>query len=188
MYRKNSGFTIVELLVVIVVIGILAAISIVSYNGIQERARSAETLTRIDAYTQALQIYRAQNGSFPLAPASETSTASVACLGTPDEYPTSPDFASGQCYKQNGNVTTTSSTVNTAVQSAISTVPKGGTPTFKSTDGTMTIRGILYVDGGGQYPMIQYIVKGDQQTCGRGTALAGGTTWPGLTICLVSLQ
>ena len=42
MYLKNkSGFTIVELLIVIVVIGILAAITIVAYNGIQERARLA---------------------------------------------------------------------------------------------------------------------------------------------------
>lgn len=37
--RRRSGFTIVELLIVIVVIGILAAISIAAYNGIQERAR-----------------------------------------------------------------------------------------------------------------------------------------------------
>jgi len=40
LYRK-SGFTIVELLIVIVVIGILAAITIVAYNGIQGRAKAA---------------------------------------------------------------------------------------------------------------------------------------------------
>jgi len=39
--RNNKGFTIVELLIVIVVIGILAAITIVAYNGISERARMA---------------------------------------------------------------------------------------------------------------------------------------------------
>lgn len=37
--RKQAGFTIVELLIVIVVIGILAAISIVAYSGVQERAK-----------------------------------------------------------------------------------------------------------------------------------------------------
>ncbi len=38
-YTKQTGFTIVELLIVIVVIGILAAITIVAYNGVKERAR-----------------------------------------------------------------------------------------------------------------------------------------------------
>ncbi|MDB5168192.1 MAG: Fimbrial protein [Candidatus Saccharibacteria bacterium] len=41
MKKKQTGFTIVELLIVIVVIGILAAITIVAYNGIQDRARLA---------------------------------------------------------------------------------------------------------------------------------------------------
>lgn len=40
MFKSKSGFTIVELLIVIVVIGTLAAISIVAYNGIQDRARN----------------------------------------------------------------------------------------------------------------------------------------------------
>lgn len=39
MKRNMSGFTIVELLIVIVVVAILAAISIVAYNGIQVRSK-----------------------------------------------------------------------------------------------------------------------------------------------------
>ncbi len=41
-YQSKRGFTIVELLIVIVVIAILAAISIVAYTGIQNNARKAE--------------------------------------------------------------------------------------------------------------------------------------------------
>ena len=39
--RSSPAFTIVELLIVIVVIAILAAITIVAYNGIQDRARAS---------------------------------------------------------------------------------------------------------------------------------------------------
>jgi len=42
MFKNKNGFTIVELLIVIVVIGILAAITIVAYNGIQNRAQDTK--------------------------------------------------------------------------------------------------------------------------------------------------
>ena len=65
MTRKIVGFTIVELLIVIVVIAILAAISVVAYNGIRQRARDAERLTELGAIQKALEIYRADFGAYP---------------------------------------------------------------------------------------------------------------------------
>ena len=63
--QKQKGFTIVELLIVIVVIGILAAITIVAYNGIQQRARDATRTSDIAAIQKALEMYRADNGAYP---------------------------------------------------------------------------------------------------------------------------
>lgn len=62
---KQSGFTIVELLIVIVVIGILAAITLVSYGGVQERGRTASRLSAIRSIQKGLEAYKAMNGVYP---------------------------------------------------------------------------------------------------------------------------
>ena len=58
---KQSGFTIVELLVVIVVIGVLAAITIVSYAGISQRAAVASLQSDLSNYSRKLEIYRVEH-------------------------------------------------------------------------------------------------------------------------------
>ena len=54
MWAKRKGFTIVELMVVIVVIGILAGISTVAYNGAQQRARDTKRIHDVEAIVSAL--------------------------------------------------------------------------------------------------------------------------------------
>lgn len=54
---KRRGFTIVELLIVIVVIAILAAITIVAYNGIQQRSRVTALWTGIVQVNKSLHLY-----------------------------------------------------------------------------------------------------------------------------------
>ncbi|HSX36639.1 MAG TPA: prepilin-type N-terminal cleavage/methylation domain-containing protein [Patescibacteria group bacterium] len=63
--RKQQGFTIVELLIVIVVIGILAALVITTYTGIQAKARNSKRDTDINAVQTQLEAYFAQNGHYP---------------------------------------------------------------------------------------------------------------------------
>jgi general secretion pathway protein G len=65
MTMRQKGFTIVELLVVIVVIGILAAITVTAYNGVQGRARDAERISDLKNIADALEIYRVNNGAYP---------------------------------------------------------------------------------------------------------------------------
>lgn len=55
--QKDSGFTIVELLVVIVVIGILAAITIVAYTGISARAKGAQAQSNAQSAVNVIEIY-----------------------------------------------------------------------------------------------------------------------------------
>ncbi|MFZ2836488.1 MAG: prepilin-type N-terminal cleavage/methylation domain-containing protein [Candidatus Saccharimonadales bacterium] len=64
-HKRQIGFTIVELLIVIVIIGILAAITIVAYNGIQERANFSKSQSDLSALNKAIQLYYAENGSYP---------------------------------------------------------------------------------------------------------------------------
>lgn len=54
--KKRDGFTIVELLIVIVVIGILAAITIVAYNGIQDRARASALTAGFKSIDKAFRL------------------------------------------------------------------------------------------------------------------------------------
>lgn len=64
MYKK-TGFTIVELLIVIVVIAILAAISITAYNGIQIRASNTARVNEAKAWQRLFESYKASTGSYP---------------------------------------------------------------------------------------------------------------------------
>jgi prepilin-type N-terminal cleavage/methylation domain-containing protein len=56
--QKQTGFTIVELLIVIVVIGILAAITIVAYNTVQERARVSRANSDLTLLNKAIHVAR----------------------------------------------------------------------------------------------------------------------------------
>lgn len=65
MGTRQKGFTIVELLIVIVVIAILAAITIIAYNGIQKRANDAAIQSDLKNIATALSNYNALKGTYP---------------------------------------------------------------------------------------------------------------------------
>lgn len=83
MKRNEGGFTIIELIIVIVVIAILATIGGLAYNGAQQRARDTETASDVKHYKDALGAYLAFKGSYP-------SVSAPVCLG--QGYP------SGKCW------------------------------------------------------------------------------------------
>ncbi len=90
----RKGFTIVELLVVIVVLGVLAGITTVVFNGAQDRAYSAKVISTVDSYGKALKMYHIINGQFP-----DYGPTWSSCLGTTSQYPATADFPVGACTK-----------------------------------------------------------------------------------------
>jgi prepilin-type N-terminal cleavage/methylation domain-containing protein len=63
--QRNKGFTIVELLIVIVVIGILALLVITTYGGIQQKARNSKRQADVQAIQTQLEAFYNQNGYYP---------------------------------------------------------------------------------------------------------------------------
>ena len=103
--NKNSGFTIVELLIVIVVIAILAAITIVAFNGVQTRASNTQTSQSIKEFIKAYHLYALDNNDYP---------NQTGCLG--EGYPGNRCLAqdtTGFCFGYGG---ATNAAINTALK------------------------------------------------------------------------
>ena len=62
--KRNSGFTIVELLIVIVVIGILALLVITTYSGIQAKARNSKRTSDVKSLQTQIEAWFSQNGYY----------------------------------------------------------------------------------------------------------------------------
>ena len=75
MTHRARGFTIVEILVVIIVIAILAAISIIVYNGINTRASEATLQSDLVNASRQLGLTHVENGSYPTSLPANTKTS-----------------------------------------------------------------------------------------------------------------
>lgn len=189
-YKSSSGFTIVELLIVVVVIAILAAITMVTYTGITDRATNLRLLSAVDAYTNAAQMYLGQTGDLPL---SENQNGEWICLG--NDYVAANGFAAGECLKgsiANPNGGHISATLSTIFTTTLGTLPKVG-DIGTAGDGGDGLRGVQYYAAHDPFnnttvAQIRYAMRGSQ-ACGRGdktlvTLASGGQ----VTLCVTTLQ
>jgi len=174
----RGGFTIVELLVVIVVIAILTAITIVAYNGIQSRARGSKIVAALDVYEKTARLYKEENGVYP-----SSDDGFNVCLG--DSYPATSLFAEGECYAVGGSSYQESQTTNDQFKTVVSNLPDVSDASVDTGAGG-AIRGILYQRVGNEAIMTYYIA-GDQP-CGRGHKYPSQFGGKPITTCQVELE
>ena len=131
MKKSTTGFTIVELLIVIVVIAILAAITIVAFNGIQERSRQSAVTAAATQAAKKVQLHFAENSTYP---------ATLADVGISNGGDTTYGYTAGT----NWYCVTTKSTSNSQVVSGVGSAGKCGqlTASYYS-NGTLTGSPIL---------------------------------------------
>lgn len=78
---KNRGFTVVELLIVIVVIGILATLTIIAYSGVQDNARRASLQSDLEQSQKKLETYKIKNAETYPANLAAAQAAGIASSG-----------------------------------------------------------------------------------------------------------
>ncbi len=146
---SSYGFTIVELLVVIVVIAILAAITLVSYNGISQRAITSSLQSDLTNASQQLKLYYQLYGSYPTA--------------MTGNCPTAPTVDNTYCIKASTGNTLTYTSVSPSTfhltetngtnsyTATDTTSPAVSTTTAGSSTGNSCPTGFIPVPGSGTY-------------------------------------
>jgi len=157
----RAGFTIVELLIVVVVIAILASITIVSYNGITKRAENALTLSLVKEWQTKLGIYNVERGSFP------DGTYEYSCLTTADALSESTPFSDGQCMTAGVWGASADDTMMTDIKDTVGSVPSGLYRTPMILD-SAAHRGLLYLSRNGGHG-ITFVLNGPSDECEIGT-------------------
>jgi prepilin-type N-terminal cleavage/methylation domain-containing protein len=122
----SSAFTIIELLVVIAIIGILAAITLVSYSGVTNRATIASIQSDLTSNSQQLRLFQVDSSNYPATISTDCvaqpSTATNKCLkaspGTSYEY-----YVDNTTNNQTFCITATKGNYSYSINNTGSTIP-----------------------------------------------------------------
>ncbi len=190
-YRVHQpGFTIVELLVVIIVIAILASVTVVAYNGVQDRAINSQTLSAVSQWEKILRTYQQLN---PSTTAGGLPISDYNCLASASaNFPAGNGLVAGECmhgYPGSASFSAVySSTLTTDLQTILGTtvtLPSGYLRPISGVVGSTQIyvQGIRYNN-----LAIQYYLKGYNVSCGKGSLVTTVNSGDTLTFCYISLN
>lgn len=207
MNKKAYGFTLVELLIVIVIIAILAAIAFVSYRGIIEHARNASIEVAADSYVKAMTLYKMRNGGYPAAHdimnnPTHAQGWRMVCLGKPSDYPATDLFDEGQCGDgANGlNVPSHGKVMYSEAMSQVLRTELSDMPSTKEAKVDPRIRGFIYtswqwaghsddeVNTSLNYSTIQYFVHTPNYQCPKGWVSSANYDGYKQTRCVITLK
>lgn len=181
--RDRSGFTIVELLIVVVVIGILAAIVIVAYNGITDNAKISAAKSAVTQTVKLFDLYALKYGSYP-------SVSTYTCLSGYD--------ADNTCHYSSGNDPGRNSTLENELQK-VGAIPSFPTDLYPAYNGLI----LRYAPSGETYNgkltryTLTWKLPAEGQDCDmpNSVRISSGTlsaapyhnTWTGTTTCFIAL-
>lgn len=168
--KDEKGFTLVELLIVIVIIAILAAVTLVTYNGIVQRAYNSAVISGVATYKRALAAYVAANGQYPPFYGSS-------CLGV--GYPNQTCGGSDGPARENSDF-------NTALGTLLSSMPPVGTKVLQTGTNTTFVGADIInwdqfkVNGIENQFYIMYVLEGSSQDCGDPSVVDIDGSWPNM--------
>jgi prepilin-type N-terminal cleavage/methylation domain-containing protein len=167
---RQKGFTIVELLIVIAVVAILAAITVVSYNGASQRARNAARITTVEKARDALRLTMAK-----YLPQDVKLSLNGEDIGTPTEYWSAcigTGYVGGKCgvYQNDPPYAIESTAFNTLLQQGSGALPNFSTyPPSKSNDGDVVsgpyIQTVRLAGESKDRLAVEYSLEGEKQPC-----------------------
>lgn len=160
---RTRGFTIVELLIVIVVIGILAAITVVAFGSITTRANNTQTTVGVKEFIKAFYAYGTENGDYPNV---------AGCLG--EGYP------ANRCLSQDGTGACwgTGAATNAALNTALRPYMGGKLPSISmqqaACGGTTYVGAYAAYNTTSKVMNVYMILKGDQACPTMSPNVVGG--------------
>lgn len=190
MNLRAQAFTIVELLIVIVVIGILATISVVAYNGIQNKAANTQVVNMVSSYQKALEMFRISGAGVQEYPHLEAGMVQNQCLGV--GYTRN----GGHCWDGPDSPAQESPALNALLSEWLPVPPKLSSPRYYAVGpnqrtGAIFIRGNYTGAEGTLPPRIQFLLNGANQDCtvSGSRRVAVGSNWSSsVTLCELMLN